>query len=107
MADQFEVATATLRAVAGQFGDRADEAGKIADKAGEADVDTKSWGLLGLSLGMYAGYTSARSTADESIGKVRTFLTDAQSALSATADDYDAADHNGGQLFDTIQKGLS
>lgn len=107
MSDQFQVTTATLRSVAGTFADRADEAGQIADKAKQADVDTKSWGLLGLGLGLYAGYTSARNAADHSIGEVKSFLTDAKAALESTARDYDEADQAGGQLFGDIDRGMS
>ena len=62
-ANQFEVTTATLRSVAGTLGDRSDTATQIGGKAKDADVDTKSWGALGLGLGLYAGYTSARGSA--------------------------------------------
>jgi hypothetical protein len=104
--EQFQVTTATLRSVAGQLGDAGDEAGRIADRAKDADVETKSWGLLGLGLGLYAGYTSARDTANGSIGKVKTFLADAERALQNTARDYDDADKAGGQLFGTIHAEL-
>ena len=105
--DEFEVTTQSLRATAGSFGDRADTAAQIADKAEAADVDAKSWGALGLSLGLYAGYTSARGSADRSIGEVRTFLTDAGAALQNTARDYDEADRAGGTLFADIETGLT
>jgi len=105
--DQFEVTTASLRSVASAFGDRAAESTEIANKAREADVDTKSWGLLGLGLGLYAGYTSARNTADRSIGEVTSFLTDAKTALENTARDYDEADRAAGQMFGDIDKALS
>jgi hypothetical protein len=105
--EHFQVTTATLRAVAGQFGGEADQAGQIADRAKEADVATESWGLLGLSLGLYAGYSSARTAADTSIGKVKTFLLDAQTALQSTARDYDETDRAGGQLFEALHKGLA
>jgi hypothetical protein len=103
---QFQVTTAALRSVAGTFGDRAEDSRQLADKAKDADVDTKSWGLLGLSLGLYAGYTSARDTADHSIGEVTAFLTDAQAALQSSARDYDAADQCGGELFGDIAQGM-
>jgi hypothetical protein len=104
--DKFEVTTATLRSVAGTLGDRAEDSSQLADKAKEADVDTKSWGLLGLSLGLYAGYTTARDTADHSIGEVTAFLTDARTALQSTARDYDAADRSGGELFGDIAQAM-
>jgi uncharacterized protein YukE len=104
---QFTVSTATLRAVAGSLGDRAGQAGQIADQAKQADVGTTSWGLLGLSLGLYAGYTSARTTADHSITEVQSFLTDARTALQSTARDYDEADQAGGELFGGVDKVLS
>jgi hypothetical protein len=104
--NQFEVTTATLRSVAGTLGDRAEDSRKIAEQANDADVDTKSWGLLGLSLGLYTGYTSARDTANKSIDEVTTFLTDAQTALQGTARDYDAADQCGGRLFGDIAQGM-
>jgi Excreted virulence factor EspC, type VII ESX diderm len=99
---QFQVTTATLRTVAGTLGDRAEDSRQLAEKAKDADVDTKSWGLLGLGLGLYSNYTSARDTADKSITEVTAFLTDAQAALQSTARDYDAADQAGGQLFGDI-----
>ena len=105
--DRFEVTTESLRATAGTLGDRADTAAQIADKAKAADVDTKSWGALGLSLGLYAGYTSARDNADRSIGEVKTFLTDAKTALENTARDYDEADRAGDVLFADIESGLT
>jgi hypothetical protein len=95
-----------LRSVAAGLGDRAADAHQIADKAKDADVDTKSWGLLGLGLGLYAGYTSARDTANRSIAEVGSFLTDAQSALQNTARDYDDADRSGSTLFDGIADGM-
>jgi hypothetical protein len=104
--NQFEVTTATLRSVAGTLGDRAEDSRQLADKAKEADVDTKSWGLLGLGLGLYDNYTSVRDTADQSIGQVTSFLTDAQTALQSTARDYDDADQCGGQLFGDIGQGM-
>lgn len=104
--NQFEVTTATLRSVAGSLGDRSDTAAQIGDKAKEADVDTKSWGALGLGLGLYANYTSARTSADRSIAEVTAFLTDAKSALESTARDYDEADHAGGQMFTAIHDGI-
>jgi uncharacterized protein YukE len=104
--NQFGVTTATLRSVAGTLGDRAEESRQLADKAKEADVATKSWGLLGLGLGLYSGYASARDTADRSIGEVTSFLTNAQTALQSTARDYDEADQAGGQLFGTISDGM-
>jgi hypothetical protein len=104
--DQFEVATGSVRATAEVLGDRADAARRIAGKAAAADVDTKSWGLLGLSLGLYAGYSAARDSADGSIGAVGSFLTDAKSALEATARDYDAADRAGRALFADIESDL-
>jgi hypothetical protein len=104
--DQFQVTTATLRTVAGGLGDRAGDAQQIADKANDADVDAKSWGLLGLGLGLYSGYTSTRDTANRSIGEVRGFLTGAQTALQNTARDYDDADRSGGRLFDGIAEGM-
>ncbi|HEY2271292.1 MAG TPA: hypothetical protein VGH30_00850, partial [Jatrophihabitantaceae bacterium] len=76
------------------------------DKAKDADVATKSWGLLGLGLGLYSGYTSARDTADRSIAEVGTFLADAQTALQNTARDYDEADRSGGKLFNGISEGM-
>jgi uncharacterized protein YukE len=106
MSDQFTVTTATLREVATQLGERAEEADQIAGKAKQADVDTKSWGLLGLGLGLYANYTSARDTANASIAKISSFLTDAQSALQNTARDYDQADQAGGALFESIHQEL-
>jgi uncharacterized protein YukE len=104
--DQFEVTTASLRSAAGTLGDRAEEARQLAEKANDANVDTKSWGLLGLGLGLYSGYTSARDTANHSIGEVTSFLSDAQTALQSTARDYDDADHAGGKLFGTISDGM-
>jgi DNA-binding protein YbaB/uncharacterized protein YukE len=104
--NDFEVTTATLRSVAGSFGDRADTAGQIGDRAKDADVDTKAWGALGLGLGLYAGYTSARDSADRSIAEVTTFLTDAKAALESTARDYDEADRSGGQMFAAIHDGM-
>jgi uncharacterized protein YukE len=104
--NQFEVTTATLRSVAGSLGDRADTAAQIGDQAEAADVDTKSWGALGLGLGLYANYTSARTGADRSIAEVRAFLTDAKTALESTARDYDDADQAGGHLFTTIHNGI-
>jgi hypothetical protein len=105
-ADQFQVTTATLRSVAGDLGRHAEVAQQIADKAKDADVATKSWGLLGLGLGLYSGYTSARDTADRSIAEVGTFLADAQTALQNTARDYDEADRSGGKLFNGISEGM-
>jgi len=105
--NHFEVTTATLRSVAGTLGDRADTAAQIGDKATAADVDTKSWGVLGLGLGLYANYTSARNSADRSIAEVTAFLTDAKTALESTARDYDDADQAGGRLFDTIHHGMA
>jgi len=105
-ADRFEVTTGVLRSLAGTYGDRADTAGQIADKATAADVETRSWGLLGRSLGLYSGYTSARAGADRSIGEIKTFLTDLGTALTNTARDYDHADRSAAQLFDTIGKGM-
>ena len=104
--DEFEVTTESLRATAGTFGDRADTADRIAGKAEAADVDTKSWGALGLSLGLYSGYTAARDSADRSIGEVKAFLTDTKSALENTARDYDEADRAGGTIFSDIESGL-
>lgn len=104
---QFEVATETLRSVADQFGQQSETAGQIADAAREADVDTKSWGLLGLGLGMYAQYSSARSTADGSIGEIKSFLSDAQTALQATAADYERADRSGSDALTTAGEPLS
>ena len=106
-ADEFEVTTAALRAVAGRLGDRSDTAARIGDKARAADVDTASWGALGLGLGLYTDYTSARTSADHSIAEVTAFLTDARTALESTARDYDDADRAGGQLFTTIHNGLA
>jgi hypothetical protein len=103
---QFQVTTATLRTVAGTLGDRAEDSRQLAEKAKDADVDTTSWGLLGLGLGLYGNYTSARDTADKSLGEVTAFLTDAQSALQSTARDYDAADQAGGQLFGDIDQSM-
>lgn len=107
MADSFEVTTEILRVTAGTLGDHADAAGRIADKTKAADVDTRSWGALGLSLGLYAGYTSARDGADHSIGEVKSFLTDAKAALENTARDYDEADRAGGTLFADLESGLA
>lgn len=104
--DQFEVTTAALRSIAGRLGGHADTAGQIAATAAEADVDTKSWGALGLGLGLYAGYTSARSSADRSIAEVRSFLTDAQTAVESSARDYDQADEAGGTMFSSIHSGM-
>ena len=104
--NQFAVTTATLRTVAGTLGDRADDSRQLADKAKEADVEAKSWGLLGLGLGLYSGYTSARDTANRSIGEVTAFLTDAQTALHSTARDYDEADQAGGKLFGSISDSM-
>jgi uncharacterized protein YukE len=104
--NQFEVTTSTLRSVAAQLGDRSDTATQIGGKAKEADVDTKSWGALGLGLGLYAGYTSARTSADHSIAEVQAFLSDAKNALESTARDYDEADRAGEQLFTTIHDGM-
>lgn len=104
--NQFGVTTATLRSVAGTLGERAEESRQLADKAQDADVDTKSWGLLGLGLGLYSGYTSARDSANRSIGEVTSFLTDAQTALQNTARDYDEADRSGGKLFNGISEGM-
>lgn len=104
--DQFEVTTATLRSVAGTLGDRSETAAQIGDKTKEADVDTKSWGALGLSLGLYANYTSARNSADHSIAEVKAFLADAKTALESTARDYDDADRAGGQMFSAIHDGM-
>lgn len=106
-ADQFVVVTAALRAVANRFGDRADDAAAVADRARSAEVGARSWGLLGLSLGLYAGYTSARSTAEHSITQVQAFLTDAKGALQSTARDYDQADEACGQVFDTIGRTMA
>lgn len=100
--DQFQVTTAALRSVANGLGDRAADAKDIAQKAADADVDTKSWGLLGLGLGLYSRYTSARDTADRSIGEVGAFLDHAQSAVQSTATDYDEADQGGSTMFRTI-----
>jgi uncharacterized protein YukE len=104
--DQFEVTTASLRAAAGNLGDRAETAGGIADCARAADVGAKSWGGLGLGLGLYAGYTAVRDSADHGIGAVQTFLTDAKTALESSARDYDEADHAGGRMFSDIGNGL-
>jgi hypothetical protein len=103
---EFQVTTATLRTVASTLGDRAEDSQQLSDKAKEADVDAKSWGLLGLGLGLYGNYTSARDTADQSIGQVTAFLTDARAALQSTARDYDDADQCGGQLFGDIGQSM-
>jgi uncharacterized protein YukE len=104
--DRFEVTTGVLRSLAGTYGDRADTAGRIADRATAADVEARSWGLLGQSLGLYSGYTTARAGADRSIGEIKTFLTDLRTALTNTARDYDRADRAAAQLFDSIGKGI-
>lgn len=104
--NRFEVTTATLRSVAGSLGGHADTAGRIAEKAADADVDTKSWGALGLGLGLYAGYTSARSSAERSIAEVKSFLTDAHTAVESSARDYDEADAAGGRMFSSIHSGM-
>ena len=104
--NHFEVTTAALRSVAGSLGDRSDTAAQIGDKTKEADVDTKAWGALGLGLGLYANYTSARNGADGSIAEVKAFLTDARTALESTARDYDEADRAGGQMFTAIHDGM-
>jgi len=104
--DAFEVNTATLRGVANQLGGKADEADTIAQKAKSADVATHSWGLLGLSLGLYANYTSARNTADRSIGEVKAFLGKAETAVNDTARDYDDADAAAAKLFAAIERNL-
>lgn len=105
--NQFEVTTATLRSVAASLGDRSDTAAQIGDKTKAADVEPKSWGALGLGLGLYSDYTSARTSADRSIAEVTAFLADARTALESTARDYDEADRAGGQLFTTIHEGMS
>ena len=105
--NQFEVTTATLRSVAASLGDRSEAAAQIGDKAKAADVEPKSWGALGLGLGLYANYTSARNSADRSIAEVRSFLADAKTALESTARDYDEADQAGGQLFSSIHEAMS
>lgn len=105
--NRFEVTTATLRSVAASLGDHSDTAAQIGDKAKAADVDPKSWGALGLGLGLYANYTSARSSADRSIAEVQSFLADAKIALESTARDYDEADRAGGRLFTTIHEAMS
>jgi hypothetical protein len=104
--NQFEVTTASLRTAAGSLAGHAESAGQIAEHARTADVDTKAWGALGLGLGLYAGYTSARTSADRSIGEVQAFLTDAKTALQSSARDYDEADQAGGKIFDDIHKGM-
>jgi uncharacterized protein YukE len=104
--NQFEVTTAALRTAAGSLGDHADTAGKIAEQARAADVDTASWGALGLGLGLYAGYSAARAGADRSIGEVQSFLTDAKAAVESSARDYDEADGAAGQMFGSIHSGL-
>lgn len=104
--NEFHVHTDTLRSVAGMLGDRGQEASRLAQQANDADVDTKSWGLLGLGLGLYAGYTSARDTANHSIGEVTAFLQHARTALQSTARDYDEADAAGGKLFAGIDSEL-
>jgi hypothetical protein len=102
----FEVTTSTLRTVAGTLGDHADTAGQIGDKARDADVETQSWGGLGLGLGLYEGYTSARTSAQHSLAEVRSFLTDAKTAVESSARDYDEADRAGGQLFGDISDAM-
>lgn len=105
--DQFLVTTATLRTVAGDLGRRAEDARQIADRAKDAEVATHSWGLLGLSIGLFAGYTSARNTAERSIGEVTEFLRHAQKALGDTADAYDSIDAAGKKLFGTLDSAMS
>lgn len=103
MSGYFEVTPSILRSVAGNVGEQAATADRINARAQAADVDTKSWGALGLGLGLYAGYTSMRSSADRSIAEVRSFLQHATSALQSTARDYEEADHAGAQLFSAIR----
>jgi hypothetical protein len=102
----FEVTTAALRSAAASLGDRGETATQIGTKAKAADVDAKAWGALGLGLGLYAGYTAMRDSADHCIAEVSSFLADATSALQDTARDYDQADQAGGQLFSAIHDGL-
>jgi hypothetical protein len=104
--DQFVVTTGVIRSVAATYGDQAATAGRIADKATAADVETKSWGLLGQSLGLYAGYTTARAGADCSIGEIKSFLTDIATALTNCARDYDEADRSAAQLFESVGESL-
>jgi uncharacterized protein YukE len=103
---QFVVRTATLRAVSGQMGDGAGQAEQIASAARSADVERKSWGLLGHGLGLYDRYTSARNSADKSISEIKSFLSDAQQALTKTADDYEHSDQAGSQALNTAGEGL-
>ncbi|HEY8301573.1 MAG TPA: type VII secretion target [Jatrophihabitans sp.] len=100
--NHFHVTTAALRSVAGGLGEHADTAGAIAGKARAAEVDTISWGALGLGLGLHDGYASARTSADRSIGEVQAFLTAARTAVEASARDYDAADEAAAGLFSGI-----
>lgn len=102
----FEVTTAALRSAAAGLGDHADAADRIAASARSAEVETLSWGALGLSLGLYAGYTAARTGAERSIGEVRSFLSAARAAVEASARDYDAADAMAARLFVGIESTL-
>lgn len=104
--NHFEVTTASLRSVAAALDGHADTAGTIADQARAADLDTKSWGALGLGLGLYAGYISARSSADRSIGEVKSFLADARTAVQSSARDYDEADAAAARMFAAIESAI-
>ncbi len=98
------------RAAVGRRGSRRPRRHRRHDRdaaARSADVDTVSWGALGLALGLYDGYSSARSSAHRSIGEVRSFLTAARAAVEASARDYDAADQAATELFTTITSTLA
>ena len=100
--NDFDVAITSLRTVGAALGDHAATADAIATAARAADVDTVSWGALGLALGLHDGYTSARTSAVRSLGEVRSFLAAAGAAVESSARDYAAADQAAATLFTGI-----
>lgn len=89
---EFGVEKSALRGAAKTMDGFADSAVKIRTAAHQADVDDRTWGLLGQAVGLPGKYRELAESIYMSLDDIAGFLGKSSLALDRSAEHYDAAD---------------
>lgn len=103
MADEFKVDTDALQGMAEKLRTQSETAAKLGQDAHAANVAPKSWGALGLTVGLFSQYTVLRDQAYTSLAKSQSYLSWMSETVRDVAVAYEAVDTGAAQSFSEIE----
>jgi hypothetical protein len=97
----YQVQVDALHKYVGDLGKYQDQSAKITEKAGQADVGDKSWGVVGIFT--KGGYDDTLRELRELLGSIADGLTSAQAKLTDAANVYQGVEDDHKTFFGQVE----